>query len=148
MQVWIRKLRKMVTVDSKVSPAGRVFEQPLAVGMEGEMAEFSAKYEMPIALDESLNGSNGSGGWIQKSGQDFCHQTECFRSTEFLKHCLSKSALVAFCLLLETGIGLATCLVSRSTLNGNPSHSDSIPKLFFRMITVQTNHLQYFLCLK
>mgnify|MGYP001285712344 CR=1 FL=1 len=42
------------------------FEQPMAVGYELEMERLSKKYGIPIALDESLNGSKGS-QWLRNT---------------------------------------------------------------------------------
>tara|TARA_B100001248_G_scaffold252873_1_gene229500 strand:- start:3244 stop:4242 length:999 start_codon:yes stop_codon:yes gene_type:complete len=114
-------LEKWLQLTQKYRQQVEFFEQPLAVGMEGEMAEFSAKYEMPIALDESLNGPNGK-RWLDSEiwAGLFVIKPSALGSTEFLKHCLSK--IGSRCILsssFETGIGLATCLELASTLNGN-----------------------------
>ena len=114
-------LEKWLQLTQKYRQQVEFFEQPLAVGMEGEMAEFSAKYEMPIALDESLNGPNGK-QWLDSEiwSRLFVSKPSALGSTEFLKHCLSK--IGSRCILsssFETGIGLATCLELASTLNGN-----------------------------
>ena len=114
-------LEKWLQLTQKYRQQVEFFEQPLAVGMEGEMAEFSAKYEMPIALDESLNGPNGK-RWLDSEiwAGLFVIKPSALGSTDFLKHCLSK--IGSRCILsssFETGIGLATCLELASTLNGN-----------------------------
>ena len=114
-------LEKWLQLTQKYRQQVEFFEQPLAVGMEGEMAEFSAKYEMPIALDESLNGPNGK-RWLASEiwAGLFGINPSALGATEFLKHCLLK--IGSRCILsssFETGIGLATCLELASTLNGN-----------------------------
>ena len=113
----------MVAVGSKNRQQVEFFEQPLAVGMEGEMAELSAKYEIPIALDESLNGPNGK-QWLDSENWAglFVIKPSALGSTEFLKHCLSK--IGSRCILsssFETSIGLAACLELASSLNGSNS---------------------------
>ena len=85
------------------------------------MAECSAKYKIPIALDESLNGSNGK-QWLDSENWAglFVIKPSALGSTEFLKHCLSK--IGSRCILsssFETSIGLATCLELASSLNEN-----------------------------
>lgn len=114
-------LEKWMQLAQKYRQQVEFFEQPLAVGMEGKMAEFSAKYEIPIALDESLNGPNGK-QWLDSENWAglFVIKPSALGSTEFLKHCLSK--IGSRCILsssFETSIGLATCLELASSLNGN-----------------------------
>ena len=41
------------------------FEQPMAVGLEEEMAKLGKKYKIQIALDESLNGATGK-QWLKQ----------------------------------------------------------------------------------
>ena len=149
-------LEKWLQLTQKYRQQVEFFEQPLAVGMEGEMAEFSAKYEMPIALDESLNGPNGK-RWLDSEiwAGLFVIKPSALGSTEFLKHCLSK--IGSRCILsssFETGIGLATCLELASTLNGNSfalgfdtqaifsddySSNQSFPKLSLSQVVEQSN---------
>ena len=85
------------------------FEQPMSVGQESQMKEISAKYKMPIALDESLNGPDGK-QWLNQENWTgfFVIKPSVLGSIGFLKDCFSK---------LET-----RCIISSSfeTSIGNP----------------------------
>jgi O-succinylbenzoate synthase len=97
------------------------FEQPLPVGQESQMEVFSAKYEMPIALDESLNGPDG-GQWLDQDNWSglFVIKPSTQGSIDLIKDCLSKlGTRCIFSSSFETSIGLANCLQLASVIEGN-----------------------------
>jgi O-succinylbenzoate synthase len=97
------------------------FEQPLPVGQESQMEVFSAKYEMPIALDESLNGPDG-GQWLDQDNWSglFVIKPSTQGSIDLIKDCLSKlGTRCIFSSSFETSIGLANCLELASVIEGN-----------------------------
>ena len=97
------------------------FEQPMPVGEELQMEELSAKYEIPIALDESLNGASGR-QWLNQDNWAgfFVIKPSVLGPIDFLKNCFSR--LGSRCILsssFETSIGLGHCLELASAFENN-----------------------------
>lgn len=98
------------------------FEQPMPVGEESQMEELSAKYSIPIALDESLNGPSGK-QWLEQDRWAglFVIKPSAFGSIELLKDCFSNVG--PRCILsssFETSVGVAACLELATALQINP----------------------------
>ena len=98
------------------------FEQPMPVGEESKMGELSAKYGIPIALDESLNGPSRK-QWLKQDGWAglFVIKPSAYGSIESLKDCFSRVG--SRCILsssFETSIGVAACLELATSLPANP----------------------------
>jgi O-succinylbenzoate synthase len=97
------------------------FEQPLPVGSESIMADLSERFNIPIALDESLNGQKGS-IWLSPNQ---------WRGPLVVKPCLLGSVdtqfenyqkisdQLVFSSAFETSVGLNQCLVLKSKLKPN-----------------------------
>lgn len=97
------------------------FEQPMSVGKESQMRELSARYSIPIALDESLNGPIGK-QWLDQDNWKglFVIKPSAFGSIDILKNFFSK--LGTRCIVsssFETSIGLNCCLELVSSLRNN-----------------------------
>ena len=97
------------------------FEQPLPVGSESIMADLSERFNIPIALDESLNG---------KKGSFWCSPNQ-WRGPLVVKPCLLGSVdlqfenyqkisdQLVFSSAFETSVGLNQCLILKSKLKPN-----------------------------
>lgn len=97
------------------------FEQPMSIGEELQMGALSAKYKIPIALDESLNGPGGQ-QWLDpdKWAGFFVIKPSALGSIDLLMDYFSK--LGSRCIVssaFETSIGLASCLELASLLESN-----------------------------
>ena len=110
------------------------FEQPMSVGEEFQMRELSAKYSIPIALDESLNGPSGKQWLDQDNWQGlFVIKPSAFGSIDILKNSFSK--LGTRC-ILSSYIGFdresakapkQQCSVGKGLLNGEVTPVSSRP---------------------
>ena len=84
----------------------------MSVGKESQMRELSARYSIPIALDESLNGPIGK-QWLDQDNWKglFVIKPSAFGSIDILKNSFPK--LGTRCIVsssFETSIGLGCCL--------------------------------------
>ena len=114
-------LEKWMQYAQKYRSQIEFFEQPMSVGEEFQMRELSAKYSIPIALDESLNGPSGKQWLDQDNWQGlFVIKPSAFGSIDILKNSFSK--LGTRCILsssFETSIGLGRCLELALSLRNN-----------------------------
>ena len=93
-------------------------EQPLPVGEETLMAELAAASEIPIALDESLNGANGM-RWFEPSAWDGPLVIKSLLMgdfTELVERLRPHAERLVFSSVFETGVGLCNAFSLIETL--------------------------------
>ena len=97
------------------------FEQPMEVGSESVMDELSRKYAIPIALDESLNGLNGSKWLLPNAWRGPLVIKPCLLGSieDQIKRYREITEQLVFSSAFETSVGLAQCLAIRSRLEAN-----------------------------